>query len=86
LSGRKAAACFLRYGPWVFRLGGLTLPELRLYVIVAAIVLTWLPEHLRVFADYRMIIYALMIIALMILRPQGLFSFQFKKKGAGVKP
>jgi branched-chain amino acid transport system permease protein len=55
-------------------------------VIVAAIVLTWLPEHLRVFADYRMIIYALMIIALMILRPQGLFSFQFKKKGAGVKP
>ena len=55
-------------------------------VIVAAIVLTWLPEHLRVFADYRMIIYALMIIALMLLRPQGLFSFQFKKKGAGVKP
>ena len=54
-------------------------------VIVAAIVLTWLPEHLRVFADYRMIIYALMIITLMILRPQGLFSFQFKKKGAGVK-
>lgn len=54
-------------------------------VIVAAIVLTWLPEHLRVFADYRMIIYALMIIALMILRPQGLFSFQFKKKGAVVK-
>jgi branched-chain amino acid transport system permease protein len=53
-------------------------------VIVAAIVLTWLPEHLRVFADYRMIIYALMIITLMILRPQGLFSFQFKKKGAGV--
>ena len=55
-------------------------------VIVAAIVLTWLPEHLRVFADYRMIIYALMIIALMLIRPQGLFSFQFKKKGAGVKP
>ena len=54
-------------------------------VIVAAIVLTWLPEHLRVFADYRMIIYALMIIALMILRPQGLFSFPFKKKGAVVK-
>ncbi|MBU6326104.1 MAG: branched-chain amino acid ABC transporter permease [Verrucomicrobia bacterium] len=54
-------------------------------VIVAAIVLTWLPEHLRVFADYRMIIYALLIIALMLLRPQGLFSFQFKKKGAVVK-
>ncbi len=50
-------------------------------VIIAAILLTWLPEQLRVFADYRMIIYALLIILLMILRPQGLFSFSLKKKG-----
>jgi branched-chain amino acid transport system permease protein len=44
-------------------------------VIVAAILLTILPEVLRGFADYRMIIYSLMIIVLMIARPQGLFAF-----------
>jgi branched-chain amino acid transport system permease protein len=44
-------------------------------VIVAAILLTILPEVLRSFADYRMIIYSLMIIVLMIARPQGLFTF-----------
>ena len=49
-------------------------------VILAAIILTWLPEHLRVFSDYRMIIYALLIILLMILRPQGLFTFRLKRK------
>ena len=49
-------------------------------VILAAILLTWLPEQLRVFSDYRMIIYSLLIILLMILRPQGLFTFKRKKK------
>jgi branched-chain amino acid transport system permease protein len=44
-------------------------------VIIAAILLTLLPEFLRGFAEYRMIIYALLIIVLMITRPQGLFSF-----------
>lgn len=44
-------------------------------VIAAAIVLTLLPEMLRGFADYRMIIYSLLIIGLMMLRPQGLFTW-----------
>jgi len=44
-------------------------------VIVAAILLTILPELLRGFADYRMIIYSLLIIGLMLARPQGLFAF-----------
>lgn len=44
-------------------------------VILAAVVLTVLPEMLRPFADYRMIIYSLLIILLMLLRPQGLFTF-----------
>ncbi|HEY0550833.1 MAG TPA: branched-chain amino acid ABC transporter permease [Verrucomicrobiae bacterium] len=44
-------------------------------VILAAILLTVLPEFLRGFADYRMIIYSLMIIGLMMARPQGLFTF-----------
>jgi branched-chain amino acid transport system permease protein len=44
-------------------------------VILAATVLTILPEFLRAFADYRMIIYSLLIIGLMMARPQGLFTF-----------
>jgi branched-chain amino acid transport system permease protein len=48
-------------------------------VIAAAIILTILPEALRSFAEYRMIIYSLLIIGLMILRPQGLFAFGKKR-------
>jgi len=44
-------------------------------VIIAAVLLTLLPEVLRGFADYRMIIYSLLIIILMLVRPQGLFTF-----------
>jgi branched-chain amino acid transport system permease protein len=50
-------------------------------VIVAAVLLTLLPEVLRGFADYRMIIYSLLIIVLMIARPQGLFTFSRTKGG-----
>jgi branched-chain amino acid transport system permease protein len=49
-------------------------------VIVAALLLTLLPEFLRGFAEYRMIIYALLIIGLMIAKPQGLFAMG-KAKG-----
>ncbi len=44
-------------------------------VIIAAVLLTLLPEMLRSFAEYRMIAYSLLIIGLMLLRPQGLFVF-----------
>jgi branched-chain amino acid transport system permease protein len=44
-------------------------------VILAAVLLTLLPEFLRGFAEYRMILYALLIVLLMIVRPQGLFAF-----------
>jgi branched-chain amino acid transport system permease protein len=49
-------------------------------VILAAIILTILPELLRGVAEYRMIIYSLLIIGLMLTRPQGLFTFG--KKGS----
>ena len=49
-------------------------------VILAAIVLTVLPEPLRQFSEYRMIVYALLIICIMIARPQGLFNFERKRK------
>ena len=42
--------------------------------VLAAIVLTLLPEVLRPVKDYRMVIYSLMLILLMILRPQGLLG------------
>ena len=45
-------------------------------VILAAILLTLLPEFLRGFESYRMILYSLLIIGLMMVRPQGLFTFR----------
>jgi len=43
-------------------------------VIMAAILLTLLPEFLRGFAQYRMILYSLLLVILMLTRPQGLFT------------
>jgi branched-chain amino acid transport system permease protein len=42
--------------------------------VLAAFVLTLLPEVLRPIRDLRMVIYSLMLIVLMIVRPQGLFG------------
>ncbi|MBC8001490.1 MAG: branched-chain amino acid ABC transporter permease [Opitutaceae bacterium] len=51
-------------------------------VIAAAVILTLMPEFLRGFSEYRMILYALLIIILMLVRPGGLFSFKFKRRRA----
>jgi len=51
-------------------------------VIAAAILLTLSPELLRGVSEYRMIAYSLIIILLMLLRPQGLFAFERRKKEA----
>ena len=48
-------------------------------VILAAVLLTLLPEVLRPVADYRMILYSLLLILLMLVRPQGLFNFPLRK-------
>ncbi len=42
--------------------------------VVAAIVLTTLPEALRAIDKYRMVIYAALLIVLMLTRPQGLMG------------
>ncbi len=52
-------------------------------VVAAAVLLTVVQEPLRSLGPLRMVVFALIIIALMMLRPQGLFTFQ-KKKGASV--
>lgn len=43
-------------------------------VIAAAILLTILPEYLRSFSEYRIILYAFILILVMILRPHGLMG------------
>jgi branched-chain amino acid transport system permease protein len=45
-------------------------------VILAAILLTLLPEVLRPVAEYRMILYSFLLIVLMLARPQGLFTLR----------
>ncbi|HEV2707219.1 MAG TPA: branched-chain amino acid ABC transporter permease [Pyrinomonadaceae bacterium] len=49
--------------------------------VLGAIVLTVLPEALRGFAEYRMVIYSLMLIILMLTRPQGLLGSTAAFKG-----
>ena len=48
-------------------------------VIFAAILLTLLPELLRTIAEYRMVIYSFLLIVHMLVRPQGLFNFHFRR-------
>ena len=43
-------------------------------VMLAAGILTALPEFLRDFDQYRLIVYALLLIIMMLVRPQGLFG------------
>jgi branched-chain amino acid transport system permease protein len=43
-------------------------------VMIAAVILTSLPEVLRDFDQYRLIVYALLLIVMMLVRPQGLFG------------
>jgi branched-chain amino acid transport system permease protein len=45
-------------------------------VMLAAIILTALPEVLRDFEDYRLVVYALLLIGMMLVRPQGLFGMR----------
>jgi branched-chain amino acid transport system permease protein len=41
-------------------------------VIVGAIVLVGLPELLREFSEYRLLLYGIVLVAMMLLRPEGL--------------
>ena len=48
-------------------------------VILAAILLTVLPEVLRSVDEYRMVLYSLLLIVLMLARPKGLFNFDYAR-------
>jgi branched-chain amino acid transport system permease protein len=46
--------------------------------VVAAIILSVVPEALRAFSAYRMLIYSVLLVLMMIFRPTGLFgSYEF---------
>ncbi len=51
-------------------------------VILAAVLLTLLPEVLRPVAEYRMVLYSFLLIVLMLARPQGLFDFHLPRRKA----
>jgi ABC-type branched-subunit amino acid transport system permease subunit len=42
-------------------------------VIVGAVLLTVLPEKFRAFQDFRLILYGLIVVLMLVFRPQGLF-------------
>lgn len=50
--------------------------------VSAAILLTLLPEFLRPIKAYRLVIYSLLLILLMLLRPQGIFGAGEPRYGA----
>jgi branched-chain amino acid transport system permease protein len=57
-------------------------------VIIAALVLILLPEYLRAFADYRMLIFGAVMVLMMIFRPQGLIANvrkTYARKGAAAE-
>jgi branched-chain amino acid transport system permease protein len=54
--------------------------------ILAAIILTIIPELLRGFAEYRMIVYSLTLIILMIARPDGIFGKKEIRHDNGLSP
>ncbi len=43
-------------------------------VIISALILILLPEYLRAFSDYRMLVFGAVLVAMMVFRPQGLIS------------
>jgi branched-chain amino acid transport system permease protein len=48
-------------------------------VIIAALAIILLPEYMRVFSDYRMLLFGAALIAMMIFRPQGILADVRKK-------
>jgi branched-chain amino acid transport system permease protein len=47
-------------------------------IIVGTIILTILPEKLREFSEYRMVIYGVVVVVMLAFRPQGLLPKQLR--------
>jgi branched-chain amino acid transport system permease protein len=60
-------------------------------VIVGAFLLILTPEYLRAFSNYRMILFGVTMVLMMIFRPQGIVTnvrrvYRYKKQGKGGEP
>lgn len=60
----------IEYVAIVVLAGGGSLPG----IVISSAILTLLPEALRDFKEWRMILYSLLLIGIMLLRPQGLMG------------
>jgi branched-chain amino acid transport system permease protein len=49
-------------------------------VVVGSLVLVGLPELLREFAQYRLLIYGALLIVMMLVRPEGLWPSEVRKR------
>ncbi len=57
-------------------------------VVIAALIFILLPEYLRAFADYRMLLFGAIMVGGMVFRPQGIIgnvrrSYKFPEQGTG---
>jgi branched-chain amino acid transport system permease protein len=43
-------------------------------IIIGALLLILLPEYLRAFSDYRMLLFGIIMVLMMIFRPQGIIT------------
>jgi branched-chain amino acid transport system permease protein len=48
-------------------------------VVVGALVLVGLPEFLREFSEYRLLIYGIVLVVMMLLRPEGLLPSRTRR-------
>ena len=48
-------------------------------VTLGALILILVPEYLRAFADYRMLLFGATMVIMMIFRPQGLITGERRK-------
>jgi branched-chain amino acid transport system permease protein len=49
-------------------------------VVVGAMALVGLPELLREFAEYRLLVYGAVLVAMMLLRPEGLWPEAVRRR------
>jgi len=59
-------------------------------VIIGAFILILMPEYLRAFSEYRMLLFGLIMVVMMIFRPQGIVSgvrriYEFQRQPEGKK-
>jgi branched-chain amino acid transport system permease protein len=53
-------------------------------VIIGTIILSILPEKMRVITEYRILIYGILLIVIPMFRPSGLFPFKPRKYHSSV--